>query len=211
MRLYLGIEGPIGVGKTTLANLLQPILEATLMLEEFEENPFLGKFYDDPACYALQTQLFFLMTRYRQQAAYAVAGNLLIGDYIFAKNDLFARYTLSGPEHDLYQDISATLAGNLMQPTLVVYLRGRLNTLMTRIAQRNRPYEQGLSMREYMDKLVWQYEDYFSDYNDSPVLTVDTDDIDVVNSDADRAWLTQHVIDHFREVTDGIPKQERML
>src|SRR3990172_6238033 len=104
--LFVGIEGPIGAGKTTLANYLQARLNAQLMLEQFEENPFLSKFYENPECYALQTQLFFLMTRYKQHDLLEIIGERpLVSDYIFAKNDLFAGYTLSGPELALYDSI----------------------------------------------------------------------------------------------------------
>jgi deoxyguanosine kinase len=153
MRPYIGIEGPIGVGKTTLAHYLQETLKAELMLEVFEENPFLKKFYENKECYALQTQLFFLMSRFRQHETLGDDGSTLVSDYIFAKNDLFARYTLSGEEMTLYGQISGALASQLVVPSLVVVLKADLDVLMERIEKRGREYEQGESMRAYMEQL----------------------------------------------------------
>ena len=210
-RPYIGIEGPIGVGKTTLAQYLGEALNAELMLEVFEENPFLAKFYDDPECYALQTQLFFLMSRYRQHETLSSAGNVLVSDYIFAKNDLFARYTLTGEEHVLYQNISQTLAGYLVEPTLVVYLKADLNVLMQRIEQRGREYEQKQSMREYMEKLTVQYDTFFADYDGAPVLTLNTTDTDIVQSADDREKILTHITDRVEQLLADRPTQSPLL
>lgn len=210
-RPYIGIEGPIGVGKTTLAHYLKDELQAQLMLEVFEENPFLAKFYDDPDCYALQTQLFFLMSRYRQHDTLADDGTTLVSDYIFAKNDLFARYTLKGDEHTLYKDISTSLAAHLLTPTLVVYLRADLDTLMHRIEKRGRQYEQGESMRDYMEKLVDQYENFFADYTDAPVLKLETSKINIIEDEAARTRLVQHIIEQFKSIMADRPTQVPLL
>ena len=211
MRPYIGIEGPIGVGKTTLANYLQEALQTELMLEVFAENPFLARFYEDPDCYALQTQLFFLMNRYHQQEKYNHEGGILISDYIFAKNDLFARYTLKGEEMTLYKEISSALAGHLLDPSVVIYLKADIDTLMGRITQRGRDYEQGKSMREYMEKLIDQYETFFADYDEAPVLKLDTSKINIVGDKNDRKRLISRIVDFFNQTMEDRPTQVPLL
>ncbi|RMG87546.1 MAG: deoxynucleoside kinase [Chloroflexi bacterium] len=188
--LFIGIEGPIGVGKTTLAQYLSDRLDARLMLEQFEENPFLSRFYENPECYALQTQLFFLMTRYRQHDLLEeIREQPLVSDYIFAKNDLFAGYTLSGPELELYDSISHALAKQIPAPNLVVYLHAETDVLMQRIAQRNRPYEQHSQMRDYIDRLKDEYERFFNAFTAAPVLRFDVTERDFVQSEDDRNYI----------------------
>jgi len=211
MRPYIGIEGPIGVGKTTLAQYLQTTLQAELMLEVFEENPFLEKFYEDRECYALQTQLFFLMSRYRQHEKLRDDGSVLISDYIFAKNDLFARFTLSGEEHTLYRQISEALASQLVVPSLVVHLRADLDVLMDRIHHRGRGYEQGDDMRDYMDNLVHQYDTLFADYDAAPVLVLNTNHVNIVEDEAARKRLMEQIIEKFKAVLADQPTQVPLL
>ena len=211
MRPYIGIEGPIGVGKTTLAKYLQSALQTELMLEVFAENPFLARFYEDPDCYALQTQLFFLMNRYHQQEKYSHDGGILVSDYIFAKNDLFARYTLKGEEMTLYKEISSALAGNLLTPSVVVYLKADLDTLMSRITQRGRDYEQGDSMRDYMEKLIDQYEAFFADYGEVPLLKLDTSHINIIESADDRQRLIARIREFFNQAMEDRPTQVPLL
>jgi len=210
-RPYIGVEGPIGVGKTTLATYLKDMLKAELMLEVFEENPFLAKFYEEPECYALQTQLFFLMSRYRQHECLRDNGGILVSDYIFAKNDLFARYTLVGEEHALYKEISSTLAAQLVEPTLVVYLRADLDVLMERIHNRGREYEQGQDMRAYMEKLVTQYDNFFADYTAAPVLKLNTSDVNIVNDVEARRDLIQRICTEFDGILADQPTQTPLL
>lgn len=212
LRPYIGIEGPIGVGKTTLAQYLQPILQAKIMLEVYAENPFLAKFYESPDCYALQTQLFFLMNRYHQHDALdATTSQPLVSDYIFAKNDLFARYTLTGEEFTLYQEVSAALASRLVVPTMVVHLRGKLDTLMGRITKRGRDYEQRDDMRDYMAKLITQYDHFFADYKEAPVLTLNTDDLDIVEDERDRKKITERIVTEFKLRLADRPVQSPLL
>lgn len=184
--LYIVIEGVIGVGKTTLARLLQPEYGARLMLEVFEENPFLASFYADRKRYAFQTQIFFLLSRYRQQGAIReyIGRFPLLSDYLFAKDHLFARLNLTGDELATYETLYHTLAEHITPPHLVVYLRASVDTLMARIAARDRPYERGMA-RSYIEDLARAYDDFFATYTDSPLLVVDTDDLNVVNNRED--------------------------
>ncbi|MFN8482780.1 MAG: deoxynucleoside kinase [Anaerolineae bacterium] len=177
--LFIAVEGPIGVGKTTLACLLQPLFGAELLLEVFEENPFLAAFYSDRARYAFQTQLFFLLSRYRHQHAEVPAALLkgpLVSDYIFAKDRLFAELNLVGDELALYESVHLALAERVKVPDVVVYLRASLPTLMARIAFRDRSYERNMD-RGYMETLSHAYDRFFAAYSACPVLEIDTTDL----------------------------------
>lgn len=184
--MYIAIEGVIGVGKTTLARLLQPAFDAALLLEVFEENPFLSDFYVDRERYAFQTQIFFLLSRYHQQRR--AVGELLaekanlLSDYTFEKDALFARINLTGDELEMYYRVHGALAEKIIRPDLMLYLRASTDTLMARIIFRDRPYERNME-RDYIHQLNLTYESFFSDQNlDSVVLTIDTDDLDYVRS-----------------------------
>ena len=164
--MYIAIEGVIGVGKTTLARLLQPdFTNSELLLEVFEENPFLSDFYGDRARYAFQTQIFFLLSRYHQQNSTVPnilkQGKTLLADYTFAKDSLFARINLHGDELDMYHRVHVALAEKIPLPNLTVYLSANVNTLMTRIAQRDRFYERTME-RAYIAELVKAYDDFFA-------------------------------------------------
>ncbi|MBK5109036.1 MAG: deoxynucleoside kinase [Anaerolineales bacterium] len=184
--MYIAIEGVIGVGKTTLARLLQPAFDSALLLEVFEENPFLSDFYGDRERYAFQTQVFFLLSRYHQQRR--AVGDLLaekaslISDYTFEKDALFARINLVGDELEMYYRVHDALAEKIIRPNLILYLRASTEALMARIAFRDRPYERNMD-REYIHQLNLTYESFFSDQDqDAVVLTIDTDDLDYVRS-----------------------------
>ncbi len=183
---YLAIEGVIGVGKTTLARLLQPRLEADLMLEVFEENPFLSDFYADRERYAFQTQIFFLLSRYRQQQGLRINSRPLISDYTFAKDHLFACLNLRGDEFKMYERVHRALAEKVTLPDLVVYLQASLDTLMARIAARDRPYERGMDP-EYIERLRQAYEQHFAAYEATPLLIINTDQVDFVRYPQDLA------------------------
>ncbi|MEI7846062.1 MAG: deoxynucleoside kinase [Chloroflexota bacterium] len=181
--MYIAIEGVIGVGKTTLARLLQPGFQhSDLLLEVFEENPFLSDFYGDRARYAFQTQIFFLLSRYRQQNSTVPAllgqGKTLIADYTFAKDSLFARINLHGDELSMYHRVHEALAEKIPLPDLTIYLSASVNTLMTRIAQRDRFYERTME-RSYIAELVDAYDDFFSTTK-SPYLVIDSNPLDFV-------------------------------
>jgi deoxyadenosine/deoxycytidine kinase len=195
MRSFLlAIEGVIGVGKTTLARLLQPRFKTELLLEAFEENPFLSDFYADRERYAFQTQMFFLLSRYRQQQM--LSGLLrrtpLIADYTFDKDRLFAQMTLSGDELDVYQQLYRVLADRIPAPDLVVYLRADTDLLMWRIATRDRAYERDMD-RAYIESLRQAYERHFADYDHAPLLVVEADDLDYVQNPADLDFVEGQV------------------
>ena len=179
---FIAIEGVIGVGKTTLARMLAPDFGGESLLEVFEENPFLSDFYADRARYAFQTQTFFLLSRYRQQhqaVPYALTRGPLFSDYTFAKDSLFAHLTLSADELTVYEKLHNALAEKIPTPDLLIYLRADLDTLMNRIAMRDRPYERGMD-RSYIDHLRLAYEGFFTAYTVSPVLIIDTNRLDIV-------------------------------
>jgi len=182
--LYIAIEGVIGVGKTTLARLLQPAFHADLLLEVFEENPFLSDFYSDRARYAFQTQIFFLLSRYQQQRrgvkTILDSGRSLLSDYTFAKDSLFARINLKGDELEMYKRVHQALAEKISLPDLLVYLSADTDVLMQRIALRDRSYERNIEP-SYIDELNQAYEEFFSrPYDDTPVLTIDSNPLDFV-------------------------------
>jgi deoxyguanosine kinase len=185
--MYLAIEGVIGVGKTTLARLLHPRFDSALLLEAFEENPFLSDFYADRRRYAFQTQIFFLLSRYHQQrdaVPLALARGSLVADYTFHKDSLFARLNLEGDELETYFKLHAALAERLQPPDLTVYLRVSTATALQRIALRDRTYERDMDP-EYIDRLNRAYEDYFAAPPAGPTLVIDTDHLDYVHDPAD--------------------------
>jgi deoxyadenosine/deoxycytidine kinase len=185
---YIAIEGAIGVGKTSLARILAEALSAEILLEVFEENPFLSDFYTDRARYAFQTQIFFLLSRYRQQhrvIANTIRSSPLVSDYLFAKDWLFAHLNLTGDELAMYERVHAILGEQIPTPALVVYLKARTDTLMRRIAFRDRAYERQMSP-DYIDALRLAYETFFNEYTSTRVLTVDTEDLDFVHDSAAR-------------------------
>lgn len=185
-RPYIAIEGVIGVGKTTLARLLQPRFRAELLMEAFDENPFLSDFYDDRARYAFQTQIFFLLSRYRQQQRVPplIQQSALMADYFFAKDRLFAHLNLQGDELEMYDRLYEALAEKVHPPDLVVYLRAETDTLMARIAMRDRPYERQMD-RAYIEALRQGYEELFANYVTTPLLVIETDEMDFVRNPAD--------------------------
>jgi deoxyguanosine kinase len=187
--MYIAIEGVIGVGKTTLARLLQPSFDAELLLEVFEENPFLSDFYGDRERYAFQTQIFFLLSRYHQQRRTVhdiiATGKNLFADYTFAKDALFAQINLKGDELDMYYKVHEALAEKIEKPDLLVYLQATTDTLMQRIALRDRPYERQME-RSYINELNIAYEDFFSKpFDHTPVLVIDSNNLNVIQKPED--------------------------
>ena len=196
--MYIAIEGVIGVGKTTLARLLQPAFQANLLLEVFEENPFLSKFYEDRARYAFQTQTFFLLSRYHQQRRGVTSltsdGQSLISDYTFEKDALFAEINLSGDELEMYYRVHEALAEKIITPDLIVYLRANTDLLMARITQRDRSYERNME-RDYIAQLNHGYDDFFlhKQQHTPPVLVIESDALDFVRFADDLRWIENRI------------------
>ncbi len=195
--MYIAIEGVIGVGKTTLARLLQPVFEAEVLLEVFEENPFLSDFYADRARYAFQTQIFFLLSRYRQQnnnvPKILAEGKNLIADYTFAKDALFASINLKGDELDMYHKVHEALCEKIPKPDLLVYLQASADTLMQRIALRDRPYERQIE-RSYIEELNAAYEEFFSKPHDHTlVLKIDTNELNIIQNTEHLKWIENRI------------------
>ena len=198
---YIAIEGAIGVGKTSLANLMSKELGARLVLEEFEENPFLPDFYKDPERYAFQAQLFFLLQRYRQQQELRQVDmfqNLLVTDYMFVKDRLFASLNLNGKEMQLYDTVANLLERNIIKPDLVIYLQADTDTLMKNIASRGREMEQDITW-DYIDALNQVYTEYFFRYQETPLVIINTSNIDFVHNEND----LKEVINYIRQPISG--------
>lgn len=195
MSHYIVIEGVIGVGKTTLTRILARALQADSVLEVVEQNPFLSDFYTDRARYAFQTETFFLLSRFHQQTgtvAQSIAQRTLISDYLFAKNAIFARLNLGGDELALFDQLYGTLSDRVPKPDLVVYLQADIDTLLARIALRDRAFERNIE-RQYIADLHAAYEEFFASYTDTPLLTVATDMLDVVHSTQARANILSRI------------------
>jgi len=192
---YIAVEGPIGVGKTSLAKMLAPEFNARLVLEDPEENPFLESFYENPERYALQTQLYFLLSRYRQQQE-IVQLDLFeqgtIADYLFAKDRIFAYLTLQGDELALYEQVFSILEGRIVRPDMVIYLQAGVDVLAERIRRRGKEYEKNIAL-EYLRALVEAYNEFFFYYNETPLLVVNTSEIDFVNHRADFKDLVKEI------------------
>jgi deoxyguanosine kinase len=184
---HIAVEGPIGVGKSSLARKLAAHLGARLLLERAEENPYLERFYADGPRYALQTQLAFLLQRARQVQELAQPGMFdtgVVSDFVFAKDALFARLTLSDDEHRLYTRLAAEVLPQPPQPDLVVWLQASPATLLARIRTRGLPMEQGIG-EDYLQRLCDAYVDHFAVHDGAPVLAVVTDEFDPLRRPAD--------------------------
>ena len=192
---YIAIEGPIGVGKSSLAKILAQKFGSRLVKEEVANNPFLERFYEDPRKYAFQTQLFFLLSRYRQQKEMA-QGNLfdsgVVCDYILAKDKIFALINLEDDEVTLYESIYKLLVSTLPKPELVIYLQARPEVLLSRVRKRGIAYERNISL-DYLRTLSDAYNEYFFHYNETPLLVVNTSEIDFVESPRDLEHLVRVV------------------
>ena len=199
---YIAIEGVIGAGKTSLARKLSKKLSSKLVLEEFEENPFLEKFYEDRKRYAFQTQMFFLINRFKQQEQFNqedLFTEFVVSDYIFDKDQIFAYLNLSGEELKLYESIFPLLKRDLRQFDLVIFLQASVDRLIYNIKKRNRPIEKNLT-RTYIRELSEAYNNFFFKYNSTPLLIVNTTDIDFVNKE-----------DDFNELYKQIFRKDRVL
>ena len=198
---YIALEGPIAVGKTSLAQLLSKELGARLILEDFEDNPFLSDFYNDPERFGFQTQLFFLLQRYRQQQELRQVDmfqKLLVTDYMFVKDRLFASLNLNEKEMQLYDTVANLLERNVIKPDLVIYLQADTDLLMRNIAKRGRAMENNITW-EYIDALNQVYTEYFFRYQETPLVIINTNNIDFVKNEND----LQDVINYIRQPVSG--------
>ena len=198
---HICIEGTIGVGKTSLVKLLAEEMEAKTVLEKFEDNPFLGDFYSDRDRYAMQTQLFFLLSRYKQQQELQqidMFTKSVISDYMFDKDRLFAALNLSDIELDLYNKIANELQKNIVYPDLTIFLQSETDRLMYNIKIRGREFEKNMDYR-YIDNLNKIYNEYFFRYNKGPLVIINTNDIDFVNNKDD----LNEIIDFIKQPSEG--------
>jgi deoxyadenosine/deoxycytidine kinase len=189
---YIAVEGPIGAGKSTLAEILATELQARIIRESPEQNPFLGDFYKDRKRHAMSAQLFFLLQRYGQQGELAqddlFSRGGVVSDYLFAKDRLFASLNLSDDEMALYDRIYQMLKPRTVVPDLVVYLQARTDVLLERIRKRGRPEERPIRA-EYVEEVARAYAEFFFSYNEGPLLIVNASDIDFVSNEQHRAEL----------------------
>lgn len=184
---YIAIEGVIGAGKTSLADKLSETLGAKIVYEEFEQNPFLEEFYQDPERFAFQTQIFFLLSRYRQQQELKqidMFQKCIVSDYLFAKDRIFATLNLSEKEMKLYDGIAKLMERDIVLPELVIYLQASTDHLMHNISKRARKMEKFIT-REYIQALNELYNNFFFHYSTTPLLVINTDEIDFVNNKND--------------------------
>ncbi|MFL7869514.1 MAG: deoxynucleoside kinase [Anaerolineales bacterium] len=206
---YIAIEGVIGIGKTTLARLLQPHYDATVLLEVFEENPFLADFYGDRQRYAFQTQIFFLLSRYHQQnkaVPEALSKGVLVSDYTFAKDELFAWLNLKDDELAMYGRVHAALSEKIPKPDLIVFLKAEHDVVMRRIALRDRPYERDMDP-DYIRQLAAAYEAWLTSMPDIAVLELDVNELDFLSKPGDLTYVEEQIDRALEEQKPGRKSQ----
>lgn len=194
---FIAIEGVIGAGKTTLAQLLSERNNARLVLEKFEENPFLPKFYEDRKRYAFQTQLAFLASRFKQQQKMTnkeLFDEYIISDYIFEKDRIFARLNLDDDELALYDNIYGIMTGISAKPDLVIYLQSTVDRLMENIKQRGRDYEKHITP-DYLQELSDAYNQFFYHYDKAPLIIINTTNVDFLHNPDHLAYLEEQIFE----------------
>ena len=206
----VAVEGNIGVGKTSLARLMARDLSAQLIEDAVEENPFLDRFYEDMGAYSFQTQLVFLMNRYKQQLTLGqkeLFNDLTVIDYIFARDKIFAHVNLSDDELALYNRIATELEEKVIRPDLVIYLQASSDVLFERIERRGKTNERTMS-RDYLDVLNNAFNHYFFNYAETPLLVVNTDAIDFVNNERHFQDLVQRITEPVKGLELYVPSLE---
>jgi deoxyguanosine kinase len=184
---YIVVEGPLGVGKTSFAMLLAEKINGKAILEETEGNPFLASFYKDPKKFAFQTQLFFILRRFQKQEEINqidIFRRVVISDFLFDKDKIFARLNLDDREFSLYEQIFHLLKVRILKPNLVIFLQARTDILKERIKKRNRDYEKSINIK-YLDQINQAFNEFFFHYTETPLLVIDASEIDFVNVPAD--------------------------
>jgi len=210
---YIAVEGVIGAGKTALTKKIRDRINAKIILEQFDNNPFLEKFYTDRKRYAFQTQMFFLINRFKQQQELNqedLFSEYIVCDYIFEKDRIFAYMNLGKDELALYESIYPLLARNLRKPDLIVYLQSGTDRLIYNIKKRNRKIERALT-RSYIEELSEEYNHFFFRYNSSPLLIVNATDIDFVNSNDDFDELFKQIFREDRGFTEYFNPEPRKI
>jgi len=206
---YIAVEGVIGAGKTSLADMLAKTLGATTILEEFEQNPFLEEFYNDPQRYAFQTQVFFLISRFQQLQDLRqidIFHNKVVSDYIFEKDRIFATLNLSAKEMKLYDGIARLMEKEIPVPDMVIYLQASTQHLMDNIRKRGRSYEKQIKY-DYIDALNELYNKFFFHYNKTPLLVINTDELDFVHSEKDYRDILSEIDHHTAGTRYYIPQK----
>ncbi|MBN2035059.1 MAG: deoxynucleoside kinase [Deltaproteobacteria bacterium] len=201
MHHYIVIEGPLGVGKTSLAMMVAEKMGGQALLEDVEENPFLMNFYQNPEKYAFQTQIFFLLRRYHLTAEMAqidLFNRVTVSDFLFEKDRIFARSNLDDREYWLYEQLFRILQKRILAPDLVIFLQAKTEVLSERIRRRNKRYERSISYK-YMDKINRAFNEYFFHYTESPLLVVNASEIDFVHNPED----FEDLMDHIRTMKSG--------
>lgn len=192
---FIAIEGVIGAGKTSLAKLISQRKNARVVLEEFEENPFLPKFYEDRERYAFQTQMAFLSSRFKQQQKMLskdLFHDFIVSDYIFEKDRIFARLNLNDDELALYDNIFHIMTGIAPKPDLVIFLQSSVDRLLENIDQRGREYEQHID-RDYLEELNDAYNHFFYNYNKSPLMIINATEIDFVSNENHLTYIEEQI------------------
>jgi len=203
---YIVVEGPIGVGKTSLARILANEFQARAVFERVEDNPFLARFYQSRETYAFQNQTFFLLSRYRQQMELSqqdLFNQSTIADYLFAKDKIFATLTLSTEELSHYQQIYGLLNTRVPKPDLVVFLQARPEVLYKRVKKRDKKYERSVTF-EYLSEVAQAYNQFFFHYDETPLLVVNTSEIDFVAS-------SKHLADLIKEINNMGPGTQHYI
>jgi deoxyguanosine kinase len=206
---YIAVEGPIGVGKSSLARLLARELNARLVLEEVDDNPFLARFYEDAEKFALPAQLYFMLTRYNQQRELAqqeLFSQATVSDYLFAKDRIFAALNLAPDELALYDSVYRLLDARMAKPDLVIFMSARVEVLSERLRRRSRDFERDIST-DYLERVSAAFRDFFFYYDESPLLVVDTSEIDFVENSDDLRDLMREIDSAGQGVQYFVPRK----
>jgi deoxyadenosine/deoxycytidine kinase len=210
---YLVVEGIIGVGKTSLAKKLAEQINAKLVLEAIEENPFLTDFYRDMDAFAFQTQIFFLLSRHKQQTELKqmeLFSTNLVSDYLFEKDRIFANLTLNETEIGLYSKIYEILRKDILDPTLIIYLQIDPERALSRIKRRSRSFEKNISL-EYLRDLNEAYNQFFFHYKESPLLIINVNEIDFVNNEEDFHTILKEIEKEEKGMRVFLPRSSKLL